>query len=427
MIKGFVYYLGEKLTRTFFLLLTYVIRKDTILFIPHEHMCINDHYSIINYRSDNALTFARYILDKKLLSNKKIAIGISTTNSKDLYEEFCMSNYKREIEFIYPFAGDNFKDKMGYIKRRLRFYWLLVHSSHVFTSQTTLIRPITRSKRIKVINLGYYTAPIKDSTHDKKNPLYIHYEDINHKDFDYYVVTSEVSKRLICATYGFEYDQYLTLGMCRNDYLFSSKDEEDLKKKIISKLNYEVKTILLYTPTHRDYDKKEITSNSIVKEIFGFEADIKEIEDYLTSHGVLIICKIHPRQNANIDRNGLPRSIMIFEPNDYYGLAELMKLSDALITDYTSGYFDYLILNKPVIFNFADLTHYESTRGLVFNPIEPICAGEMVCSWAELKKAIANLDSNTKDFANKRADILNMLYKNADAYSCNRIYDYFFN
>jgi len=45
------------------------------------------------------------------------------------------------------------------------------------------------------------------------------------------------------------------------------------------------------------------------------------------------------------------QTIFIIPPTDKLNLTDLMLASDALITDYTSGYNDYLLLDKPVIFN----------------------------------------------------------------------------
>ncbi|MCS2279479.1 CDP-glycerol glycerophosphotransferase family protein [Bacteroides thetaiotaomicron] len=41
-----------------------------------------------------------------------------------------------------------------------------------------------------------------------------------------------------------------------------------------------------------------------------------------------------------------------------------------MITDYTSTYFDFLLVNKPVIFNFYDIEEYRRVRGFSFEPIE---------------------------------------------------------
>ena len=403
---------------------SYISNKQNILFLPHKEMCINDHYSILNYKSDSALTFARHIIDNNLLLNKKIIVAAAITDNYEVINGLSNIGISRNIIFVNPFNDS--ENKWRNFKNRIKFYHKLATSSHVFTSQTPVFRPLARSKRIKMINLGYYMAPIKDSTHDRKDPFYMGYDTISKGDFDNYIVSSEVSKRLIMATYGFKYNQFLTFGLCRNDYLYTKGTEYDLKESILKHVPYKVKKIILYTPTHRDNRFNDDDSN-IGKQLMGFDTDIKELDSFLQKEGFFMICKIHPKQIKAIDKTSLPKSISIFEANPKYGLAELMKISDLLVTDYTSGYFDYLILDKPVIFNLYDRNRYESNRGLIFNHIESICAGEIIYNQNEFQIALKNIDSNTEKYRDKRKDILYMLNDNLDDKACNRIANYYFN
>lgn len=410
--------------RFFFLIFSYLSKKTNILFLPHKEMCINDHYSILNYRSDSALTFARYILDNNLLDKRPMVICATSTIDISAIKCYLNNNsINREVKIAYPFmdSGNKWLD----FKRMIYFYYLFSTSSHVFTSQTPVFRPLARCKRIKVVNLGYYMAPIKDSTHDKKSPFYQGYDTMSLHDFDYYIVSSEVSKRLIMATYGFEYNQYKTLGLCRNDYLYTKTKEDNLRNELLNKLSYKVKKIILYTPTHRD-NKFDETNLSEGKKLMGFDANLEEMDRYFQKEGFYMICKMHPKQLKDIKKDILPQSIALFEPNHNYGLAELMKVSDLLVTDYTSGYFDYLILDKPVIFNLYDRERYLSNRGLIFNNIESICAGEIIYNQIEFFNALTNIEKNCMANKEKRKDILHMLDENLDSNSCSRIFNYFF-
>ena len=414
------------LVKVFFMFLSYITRKKYVMFIPHKHMCINDHYSIANYRSDSALSFAHFVLENNLLPNKTIVIGISTNSNMSLIQKYVKDHFpQRPVKFVtvYLEKSDN---EIYRGKKRLEFWFTFARSSHVFTSQTPLFRPLASSKKITVTDLGYYTAPIKDSTHDKNSPVYIDYSSMNEKDFNYYIVTSEVSKRLIMGTYGFNYNQFKIMGMCRNDYLFSDVKETTLRRSIEKETAYPVRKIVLYTPTHRDYDEKKYGVADASQELLGFKADLNALDKFLQENGILIYCKMHPKQNTDvIKKQNLP-SIKLFEGNDYYGLNELMKVSDALITDYTSGYFDYLILDKPVIFNLFDINKYTKTRGLIFNPITPICAGEVIHDEKEFVDALTNLDENEIKYREKRKDLLDMFNYYKDSNTCQRVYEFFF-
>ena len=79
-----------------------------------------------------------------------------------------------------------------------------------------------------------------------------------------------------------------------------------------------------------------------------------------------------------------------------------MKASDILITDYTSAYIDYLLLDKPVVFNFYDLDIYQKTRGLSFYPYSRICAGEVFTDEESFYPAIREALSNPDKFKQAR-------------------------
>ena len=83
-------------------------------------------------------------------------------------------------------------------------------------------------------------------------------------------------------------------------------------------------------------------------------------------------------------------------------------------------------MDKPIIFNLYDIDKYVKSRGLVFNPIEAICAGEIVHNEKEFMDAIENLDFNSELYKEKRKTILDMLNYYKDSNSCKRVYEFFF-
>ena len=260
---------------------------------------------------------------------------------------------------------------------------------------------------------------------DSINPYFINYRKVCAKDYDFYICSSNFSILSIYPTFSIPYHNYLSLGMCRNDYLFSSEDQgQEIKLKFKENVSYDVKTIVLYTPTHKDYERD--LGISAARELLGFKANLITLDKFLKSNGILIICKLHPHQNKEVIKKALPESIQIFEANAYFGLSELMKASDALITDYTSGYYDYLILDKPVIFNFYDVELYNETRGFTIMPVETICAGDIIKSEEELIYSLSHLDQNYINNAEKRKLLKEHVFSSQDSNSCKRVFEYFF-
>ena len=387
-------------------------------------MCINDNYSLINYKSESTLTFLNFILRNGFLKDKTFNVAISKKNDDELLRKYAKENYPDyDIRFYKVF--DSLELSKESVLNLLRFYNSISKSSHIFTSQTRRLLPLTRNKYIKKINLGYYSASFKNDVMDSNNPYFINYKKVSSRDFDYYVCSSNFSIMSIYPTFSIPYNNYVSLGMCRNDFLFSSDERvQNIRMILESMVSYSVKTIVLYTPTHKDYERN--LAFSAARELLGFTADLTTLDSFLKSKGIMIICKLHPHQNKEVIKKALPESIQIFEANTYFGLSELMKASDALMTDYTSGYYDYLILDKPVIFNFYDIDRYNETRGFAIMPIETICAGEIIKTEGEMIKSLSNLEQNKKLFAEKRKLIKELIFSDRDSHSCERIYNYFF-
>lgn len=60
-----------------------------------------------------------------------------------------------------------------------------------------------------------------------------------------------------------------------------------------------------------------------------------------------MIVKLHPSTKINLDFESFDKIIIA---NNQADPCELMAVADCLITDYSSIYFDYLVLDSPIIF-----------------------------------------------------------------------------
>lgn len=412
----------KRLIRLYYYAKGMFVKGDAIMFLPHSTMCKYDKYDIINYRSDNAYTFFNYLVSNGLQKDKRIYVVVSDLTDIQRLEEYVkirLSDYR--IEFI-----DYFRDKKYSLWENLRNEITqgraISESSYIISSSTYTIFDNLISYQ-KFIDLSYYSVPFKNDILNRDSPIYMGLDRVGKKVYRY-VASSELSIRLILPTMVIPYENYVNLGMCRNDNLLLPYDITSLRIHLCKDLSYQVEKIILYTPTHKDYEQN---AQGISHSLMGIDLDLNEFDNFLKENGVLIICKVHPKQNISVISKLLPESIRLHVGNENYGLTELMLVSDALMTDYTSGYFDYLLLDKPVVFNFYDFDVYKKTRGFTYDPLESILAGEVIKDKADLWAALANLDANAKVFKEKRHFVRDLFFTNQDTGNCRRVYDYFFN
>ena len=118
-------------------------------------------------------------------------------------------------------------------------------------------------------------------------------------------------------------------------------------------------------------------------------------------------------------------NIKYYEDTRNYTLCDILPYTDLLIADYTSTYFDYLLLNKPVLFNFYDIKKYKVTRGLSWEPVESICAGTMIYTYEQFVEQIDLFLQGKYEYDIKKAEwIKSLVLANNDNNIMERIYDF---
>jgi CDP-glycerol glycerophosphotransferase (TagB/SpsB family) len=70
---------------------------------------------------------------------------------------------------------------------------------------------------------------------------------------------------------------------------------------------------------------------------------------------------------------------------DFY---EMLNAVDLLITDYSSIYFDYLLLDRPIIFTPTDVDQYADTRGFLLEPYDFWAPGQNSFTQKDFLQAI---------------------------------------
>lgn len=387
------------------------VQKGKCLFIPHDGFCLNDKASIKNYKADNCLIFVRYLLDKGLYQDKELVVISTTPENAAKEQEFCKQKYPdANIRIIPGIANFN--------KGVFRAEWST--SEYIIESEMKFIYPQKESQ--KYISLSYYPISLK-------NDCYC--EITKHKGYraqqtqkpDYAVSSSLVNSQIDAAANEMPFYKFIPIGKVRSDILLE-KEDVTFVREYLQKQAGECKfnKIILYTPTHRDYERSTF---DIKRSILGFDVNKDKFEQFLHQNGLLIVCKLHPFQNSQVVDTTLPKGVVNFTGTKDFGLIELMKASDMLMTDYTSTYIDYLLLNKPVIFNFYDKDIYEKTRGLAFYPYEKICAGEIFTDEESFYRAVEATLQNPDKYANMRRNVtehLNTYHKDV----CKKTYKLIF-
>lgn len=203
------------------------------------------------------------------------------------------------------------------------------------------------------------------------------------RKWDYLVSPNRYSTVIFKQAFQFN-KKILETGYPRNDYLINSNTTKEMNR-IKAKQNLpEDKKIILYAPTWRD---NEFYGKGRYK--FDIPMDLNRMKQEL-SDDYIILLRMHYLIAENIDLTGLEGFVYNF--SNYEDIRELYLISDALITDYSSVFFDYAILKRPIYFYTYDLDEYRDTLRGFYLDFEKEAPGPIVKTTEELLRYIEKIE-----------------------------------
>src|SRR5699024_6071656 len=122
---------------------------------------------------------------------------------------------------------------------------------------------------------------------------------------------------------------------------------------------------------------------------FNIQMDLDLLKEELSEEYVVVL-RMHYLIAENLDLSNYEG--FIFDMSHHEDIRELYLISDMLITDYSSVFFDYSILKRPMIFYVYDIEEYrDSLRGFYFD-FENEAMGTRVKTTEEIIKDIQELN-----------------------------------
>nr|WP_295761725.1 CDP-glycerol glycerophosphotransferase family protein [uncultured Intestinibacter sp.] len=305
---------------------------------------------------------------------------------------------------------------------------------------------IPRGKKIKTDTIQYYKIALKarcwisNSSIERglnfkgKNtyyfntfhgtPIKIMGTDINTKNksfgtknmesiVDNYTSQSKYEADIFSRVFNTDRDKFLIYGLPRNDKLanYSKEEVDSIKRKLSIPFD---KKIILYAPTFREYER-----NSKLECVIDMPIDLTKWEKQLGDKYIFLLrAHYEVAEVLNVKEN----SNFVYDVSDYKSLNDLMIISDLLISDYSSIFFDYSIMNKPMICYTYDYEKYSENRGMYFDIRDELEGGSLDENSLIDKIKNLNIKNNleyVKTFRNKYVEN----YGNATQLSLDKIYE----
>lgn len=253
----------------------------------------------------------------------------------------------------------------------------------------------------------WHGIPLKKIQADNKHDRFRHPKNLwekwknlprnlsDEKPSDYVLTTSAYLEPIFSSA--FQTNHVLTCGYPRTDYLISDEienlllpqEQKELDAVIAFKEEHAKAKLVYYMPTFRDSEEK-----------FFQIMDLKEFQDCLEKELVLFCVKLHPKSKlrqefVSLANQGFKNILVLDTDSDPY---VLLKKTDILVTDYSSVYFDFLLLDRPIIFFDYDREEYiMRTRELYFD-YDEMTPGEKAEDMTDLLQAIRNASRPSQEY-----------------------------
>lgn len=208
---------------------------------------------------------------------------------------------------------------------------------------------------------------------------------IDSKMTDLIVAGSEWGLNNYRRAFFYEFGEIGEFGCPRNDVLFNSYKQKEIRGRVLEKINIcENVKLCLFAPTFRK-------SFSIAESFVTNEKQVEQLKKALIQRfggDWVILLKYHPASIYEYDRKSIATGVI--DVSDYGDVADLLAVSDALISDYSSISFDYALTNRPSWLYFVDHEEYLEDRLTVLTEDE--VAFEIAKSFQDLIFKIHEFD-----------------------------------
>ncbi len=342
----------------------------------------------------------------------KFFTKMSVKDNWVICESFFGKSYSDSPKYIYEYLCKNYPGKY-------RFIW-------VVNSKTEIPHHPTKVKRFS-IRYCYYLArckynvfnvrqpewmkkregnvfletwhgtPLKKLVFDQEevmgaSPLYKAQFYKQSRVWDYLVAANHFSSEAFRSAFLFD-KEMLEFGYPRNDILHSP-DRDEIAARIKRKLKLpEGKKTILYAPTWRDdeyYGRGEYK--------FALKLDLHLLKQKLGKDYVVLL-RTHYFIADALDVTGLED--FAYNVCKYDDISELYLISDMLITDYSSVFFDYANLKRPILFFTYDLDKYRDMLRGFYMDIETEVPGPLLFTNEEVVEAISGIDQISEQYKEK--------------------------
>jgi len=354
--------------------------------------------------------------DKQILLYSDLGLR---DNLKYLYDYLVKEGYDRNYHI---FVAANGCEKEAELNKRVTFIsktqgvLRFLKAGHVYYCFGKL--PIVPGRGQTVCQMWHGTS-FKGFA---KNQIDSTKKDKLHQFYTHVFASSEYFVPIVKEKFGVPESVVCVAGHPRTDVMVDNRDVNCYGLSNNSSSSIQDKVVLLL-PTFRKSEKMGMAdgdSNRLVP-IFDKD-DFSELDKQLKELHIKLIIKLHPMQDVSgetIDYQNLQFLSNAEFARRGYDLYKLLSDADALVTDYSSVFYDYLLLDRPIGFTEDDVEQYKDTRGFAVDP-EKFRPGMRIRNKNDMAQFLQSIADGMDEYKGEREGICKLSNAYLDSGNCRR-------
>lgn len=345
-------------------------------------------------------------------------------NSRAFYE-YLVENAP-EIKAVWLVDGRNEVDALKkrnvpvHYWRSIRGLWSLFRAGTLFTTHFGFVR--LKVKRQRLVNL-WHGMPIKavGFTQVTEVNRRIHMQYVRAaRRVDRWIATSPLTSLIISSSFGPKTANIGITGQPRTDLLF--RDPLSARRSLHSRVGIAPDDRLaIWTPTFRKPHSGLRDDGADLRSLFQDTFFPERLNRLLEGQKAHLIIKNHQYEGWSIDDLSRFERIHLFTDAELgLELHDLLGGADVLITDYSSIFVDFLLLNRPILFFVPDLHIYRNRRGFLLEPFEDWTPGVKAESSEELIHSLSKILDGEDEYGQIRDRLRKLFHTHIDDKACER-------
>lgn len=303
-------------------------------------------------------------------------------------------------------------------KKSFAYYYYLSKAKYWVVNQKMPEYLIKKPEQVYLQT--WHGTPLKRLAHDMPDTGLTYYRskqsyqemvtsyDKDSRLWDYLISPNTFSTEVFASAFQFPTEKIIETGYPRNDDLINRSEEEIQKLKVAYNLPQD-KKIILYAPTWRD------DSYSLKGYTFDLHIDFHKWHHMLGDSYVIIFKPHYLISNQVAILESLSDFVRTVPATS--DINDLYLISDCLVTDYSSVFFDYANLNRPIYFYMPDFDSYKDVLRGFYLDVPDDLPNDICQTEDDLLTAIITGAYNVK-----RLEIFNRRFNNLqDGYSSKNV------